>query len=194
MPKVGSSSAHTVVFNGDGASLYGFEGIDSSHSGGIAVSNLGVAGATAAAFGSSPATQMAFSDEAPGGVQFVLLSEGQANDALADTAAVTYEAQLQAIVTHAGNGHAALIMPPMNVVATDIDLSSYVTAQVNVCTASGIPCANLAHDWGLYIGGSEWDTTSDTHAPWSPGNTFGLALSDTGSYAAFQQIAAVITQ
>lgn len=195
LPKVASSSAHTVVFNGNGASLYGFEGIDSSHSGGIAVSNLGIAGATAAAFGSSPATQMAFSDEAPGGVQFVLLAEGQANDALAGTAAATYQAQLTAIVAHVGNRRAALVLPPQNVVSTYADLSSYIAAEANVCAAANVPCANLAAMWGTYSPSTgQWDESGDTDEAWQPSDTFGVLPSDTGNFTAFQTIAATITQ
>jgi hypothetical protein len=187
-----SAASHSVTFTSTGDSyLYGAEG--QAGTTGVSVSNLGISGAQAAMYGSAPATQLAFSDLISG-EQFVLVADGQANDAIAGTAAATYQAQLAAIVAHVGDGRAALVVPPMNVVSTYTDTAQYVAAQVNICTMAHMSCSNIAASWGEYAPlAGLWDGTGDTGAAWEPGDTFDVLPNDTGNYAEFQAIAATIT-
>ncbi len=191
-----SSTSHTVTFTSTGNSyVYAAEG--QAGSSGISVDNLGFGGATAAAVGASSATQLAFSDLIPGGVQAVIFMD-MTNDAASGVASTTFSTNVQNFISHEQALSSAptvmLAIPPVDVVnGTDSEVP-YTAALSGLCTADSLTCVNI-QSRGATVGSRAvgWGTTYDsalfdqTGTTWPTGSQ-GVHPNDAGNLDEAQMI------
>ncbi|MGD0796695.1 MAG: hypothetical protein ABR910_03135 [Acidobacteriaceae bacterium] len=191
-----ASTSHIVTFTSTGDSyLYAAEG--QAGSSGVSVDNLGFGGATAAAFGTFPAAQLAFSDLIPGGVQAVIYMD-MTNDAASGVASTTFSTNVQSFINHEQSlGSAPTVMlaiPPVDIVNGTDPEAPYTAALSGLCTANSLTCVNI-QSRGATVGSRSvgWGTTYDpalfdqTGTAWPTGSQ-GVHPNDAGNLDEAQMI------
>jgi len=143
---------HTVTLTSTGTSyLYAGEG--TAGTAGISVHNLGTASAAAEYFGTTVATQLAFSDVIPGSTQLAILDLGT-NDAnsLFGYSTTSYSTAMQAIITHELTGLGAsvlVVQPPVSNVTSGVtNWPLFTAALTTVVNANAVSYVNLQSRWG----------------------------------------------
>jgi len=191
-----SSTSHTVTFTSTGDSyIYAAEG--QAGGSGVSIDNMGLGGATAAAFGVAPAAQLAFSDLIPGGTQAVIYMD-MTNDAAGSIPTGTFAANVQSIIGHeqglASAPTVILAIPPVDVINATFPEAPYTAVLSGLCTTDNLTCVNIqsrgttvgstAVGWGTTYNPALFDQTGTT---W-PAGSAGVHPNDSGNLDEAQMI------
>ena len=138
--------------------LYGAEWLVGTT--GLSVHNLGRGAARSEAFGTNPATQMAWLKQIGGGVQLAVIALG-VNDAGTSVPLATYQANLQAIITYLKTNFSPapsiLILDQGNASATyagSYPQSAYTAIEQQLALANGAMFLSVSRRWGAYTNAS----------------------------------------
>ena len=171
-----SGTSHSVTFTASGdCYIYGWEGTNGTT--GVRIHNVSVGGAVAGSVGSSAATENAFTDLIPGGVQFETLAF-TTNDAANSVTTGNFSTYLTNTIAHfqAMSSHptVVLVAPPVSIVNSSFAESPYTAIITGLGTTLGVTTVNMQNQGstvgGTYVGfGTATPLSTNNWLDWTGG-------------------------